>query len=61
MDAQFDDFDRKDDPTCVLQAAILMQRALDLLDVAGEVRAAVHLQHAIDTLSVRLPESRQPH
>lgn len=49
------------DEACLLQAAVLMQQALDLLDVAGEVRAAVHLQHALDTLMVRLPMLGQPH
>lgn len=61
MDTSFQPFDQQDDEASVLQAAVLMQRALDLLDLAGEVRAAVHLQHAIDTLAVRLPENRQPH
>lgn len=56
---QFDDND--DDATLQLQAAVLMQKAIDLLDMAGEVRAAVHLQHAIDTLSMRLPACGQPH
>ena len=36
-------------------AAALMQRALDLLDQVGETRAAVYLQHALDTLSPQLP------
>lgn len=36
-------------------AAVLMQRALDLLDKVGEVRSAVYLQHALDTLSPQLP------
>jgi hypothetical protein len=61
MDTAFQHFDEKDDDASVLQAAVLMQRALDLLDLAGEVRAAVHLQHAIDTLSLRLPPNGQPH
>ena len=51
----------KDEDGGVLQAAALMQRALKLLDQAGELRAAVHLQHAIDTLDLRLPGSGQPH
>jgi hypothetical protein len=51
----------KDEDGGVPQAAALMQRALKLLDQAGEVRAAVHLQHAIDTLSLRPPGSGQPH
>lgn len=50
-----------DDESCLLRAAVLMQQALDLLDVAGEVRAAVHLQHALDTLVTRLPRPSQPH
>ncbi len=61
MDTSFQPFDQQEDEASVLQAAVLMQRALDLLDQAGEVRAAVHLQHAIDTLAVRLPGSVQPH
>lgn len=56
---QFDDID--DDATLLLQAAVLMQKAIDLLDLAGELRAAVHLQHAIDTLGTRLPTVGQPH
>jgi len=56
---QFDDND--DDTTLLLQAAMLMQKAIDLLDLAGELRAAVHLQHAIDTLAMRLPAVGQPH
>ena len=61
MDTAFHQFDEKDADAGVLQAAVLMQRALDLLDLAGEVRAAVHLQHALDTLCMRLPGSGQPH
>ena len=62
MDKAFQQFDHMaDDGALLLQAALLMQKAIDLLDLAGEVRAAVHLQHAIDTLSVRLPDLGQPH
>jgi hypothetical protein len=61
MDTVYHNFDSKDDDASLLQAALLMQRALDLLDLAGEVRSAVHLQHAIDTLAMRLPASGQPH
>ena len=61
IDAQLPDFDGRDDDANIIQAALLMQRAIDLLDLAGEVRAAVHLQHAIDTLAVRLPGTAQPH
>ncbi len=60
MDTQFHHFESEGD-ACLLKAAVLMQEALDLLDVAGEVRAATHLQHAIDTLAVRLPTSDQAH
>ena len=62
MDKAFQQFDdNDDDATLLLQAAVLMQKAIDLLDLAGEVRSAVHLQHAIDTLSMRLPANGQPH
>jgi len=61
MHTSHHNFESKDDDANLLQAAVLMQRALDLLDLVGEVRSAVHLQHAIDTLSVRLPTSEQPH
>jgi hypothetical protein len=61
MNTAYHNFDRKDDDASLLQAAVLMQRAIDLLDLAGEVRAAVHLQHAIDTLATRLPVCGQPH
>jgi len=61
IDATFPDFDGQDNDGNIVQAAQLMQRAIDLLDLAGEVRAAVHLQHAIDTLAVRLPGTAQPH
>lgn len=61
MDAAFHQVDENDTHACLLQAAVFMQRALDLLDHAGEVRAAVYLQHAIDTLAMRLPASKQPH
>ena len=50
-----------DDDVCVLQAAVLMQQALDLLDLAGETRAAIHLQHAFDVLAMRLPDFGEPH
>jgi hypothetical protein len=60
MDTAFHNFENEND-AILLQAAALMQRALDLLDQAGEMRAAVHLQHAIDTLSARLPDLGQPH
>lgn len=41
----------------VREAAALMQRALDLLDEAGESLAALRLQHAIDTIGGRrLPD-----
>lgn len=61
MNNAFQQFAPQDDDSSLLQAALLMQRAIDLLDLAGEVRAAVHLQHAIDTLAVRLPAIGQPH
>ncbi len=61
MDTAEHRFDDKDDDASVREAAMLMQRALDLLDTAGEVRAAVHLQHAIDTLRLRPSGSGQPH
>jgi hypothetical protein len=60
METAFHHFESEDD-SCLLQAAILMQQAIDLLDSAGEVRTAIHLQHAIDTLAVRLPHCGQPH
>jgi hypothetical protein len=60
METAFHHFDSEDD-ACLLQAAVLMQQALDLLDVAGEGRVAIHLQHALDTLAVRLPTCGQPH
>ena len=54
-------FDHDDRTTALLlQAAVLMQNAIDLLDMAGEIRAALHLQHAIDTLAMQLPEYGQP-
>lgn len=53
MDNAFHQFDTNDDQAILLQAAILMQQALDLLDAAGETYAAIHLQHAIDTLAKR--------
>jgi hypothetical protein len=53
MDKAFQQFDPYDDQAILLQAAILMQQALDLLDAAGETHAAIHLQHAIDTLAKR--------
>lgn len=49
-----------DDDVCLLQAAVLMQQALDLLDLAGEKRAAIHLQHAFDILAMRLPDFGEP-
>lgn len=49
-----------DDDVCLLQAAVLMQQALDLLDLAGETRAAIHLQHAFDILAMRLPDFGEP-
>ena len=61
MNNAFQQFDRQDQDTTLLKAAVLMQQAIDLLDLAGEVRAAVHLQHAIDTLAMRLPEIGQQH
>jgi hypothetical protein len=61
MDTSYHNRNGEDDDADLLQAAVLMQRALDLLDLAGEVRSAVHLQHAIDTLAMRLPASGQPH
>ena len=48
-----------DDDVCLLQA-VLMQQALDLLDLAGEKRAAIHLQHAFDILAMRLPDFGEP-
>jgi len=56
MSAAFPQFDERDDDACRLQATVLMRKALALLDHAGEARAAVHLQHAIDVLALRLPE-----
>ncbi len=53
MDKASHQFDPYDDRADLRQAAILMQQAIDLLDLAGETRAAVHLQHAIDTLAKR--------
>jgi hypothetical protein len=61
MDNAFQPFENNDTDAILLQAAVLMQRAIDLLDLAGEMRAAVHLQHAIDTLAIRLPDIGQPH
>jgi len=61
MNNAIQQFEPPNDDSSLLQAAVLMQRAIDLLDLAGEVRAAVHLQHAIDTLAMRLPEIGQPH
>jgi hypothetical protein len=49
-----------DDDVCLLQAAVLMQQALDLLDLAGETRSAIHLQHAFDLLAQRLPDFGEP-
>ena len=31
-----------------------------LLDLAGEKRAAIHLQHAFDILAMRLPDFGEP-
>ncbi len=36
----------------LVHAAELMQRALTLLDHAGEALSAVYLQHALDTLNL---------
>jgi hypothetical protein len=60
MDTAFHHFE-SEEAAWLLQAAALMQRAIDLLDMADEMRAAVHLQHAIDTLAARLPDFGQPH
>lgn len=54
-------FNPADDEACRIQAAVLMHRAIALLDHAGEARTATHLQHAIDTLTLRLPDVGQPH
>ncbi len=59
MTAPFQNLDNDDD-VCLLQAAVLMQQALDLLDLAGEVRSAIHLQHAFDVLALRLPDFGEP-
>lgn len=61
MDTAFRPFNPNDDDARRLQAAILMQTAIDLLDEAGEKRVAVHLQHAIETLALRLPVTGVPH
>ena len=61
MDIAFRPFNPNDHDACRLQAAMLMQTAIDLLDQAGEKRVAVHLQHAIDTLALRLPVTGVPH
>jgi hypothetical protein len=60
MDTGVHDFEDGVDG-CLLQAFALMQQAIKLLDLAGEMRAAVHLQYAIDTLAARLPDLGQPH
>ncbi len=49
-----DQFATSQDAT-LFRAAALMQQALGLLDQTGESRAATHLQHALDTLDLRLP------
>ncbi len=61
MNIDIHQFDENGDDAALLQAACLMQKALDLLDSVGEGRSAVHLQHAIDTLAMRLPPVEQPH
>ena len=43
-----------------LVQASLMGLALPLLDAAGEVAAAIHLQHAIDTLERDGPSGDEP-
>jgi hypothetical protein len=61
MDEVFGPINAQDDTACLLQAAVLMRKALALLDQAGETRTAAHLQHAIDVLAMRLPEVGQRH
>jgi hypothetical protein len=41
-----------------IDAHLLMERALHALDCAGESRAAIHLDFAIEELGLRSPETR---